>query len=223
MARPRSGPSGRHLTPSCSASGATDEHEGYALSWRSVHKCASSLCRVPVKISTASGPPPCPGRELEQAAPQWRFSLFLTHSISHSCAEKEIDSVCVYGCVFIHVPVCVYVCVSVCVYVCVFSPVQFSRVRLFATLWTAARQASLSIINSWSSPKPMSIESVMPSNHLILCRSLLLLPSIFPSIRVFSNEPVLRIRWPKFWLRGVQDLSSSTRDQTWVPCIGSIV
>ena len=60
-------------------------------------------------------------------------------------------------------------------------------------------QASLSITNSWSSPKPMSIELVMPSNHLILCCPLLLLPSIFPSIRVFSNESALRIRWPKYW------------------------
>ena len=67
-----------------------------------------------------------------------------------------------------------------------------------ATPWTAARQASLSITNTQSSPKPMSIESVMPSNHLILCHPLLLLPSIFPSIRVFSNESVLRIRWPKY-------------------------
>ena len=74
-----------------------------------------------------------------------------------------------------------------------------SRVRLFATPWTAARQASLSITNSWSLPKLMSIESVMLSNHLILCRPLLLLPSIFPSIRVFSNELVLHIRWPKYW------------------------
>ena len=65
-----------------------------------------------------------------------------------------------------------------------------------ATPWTAARQASLSITNSWSILKLMSIESVMPSNHLTLCHPLLLLPSIFPSIRVFSNEPVLRIRWP---------------------------
>ena len=65
--------------------------------------------------------------------------------------------------------------------------------------WTAARQASLSITNSWSPPKPMSIELVMPSNHLILCHPLLLLPSIFPSIRVFSNESVLPIRWPKYW------------------------
>ena len=74
-----------------------------------------------------------------------------------------------------------------------------SRVRLFATPWTSARQASLSITNSWSPPKPMSIESVMPSSHLILCRPLLLLPSIFPSIRVFSNESALCIRWPKYW------------------------
>ena len=74
-----------------------------------------------------------------------------------------------------------------------------SHVWLFATPWTAARQASLSITNSWSSPKLMSVESVMPSNHLILCHPLLLLPSIFPSIRVFSNESALRIRWPKYW------------------------
>ena len=81
-----------------------------------------------------------------------------------------------------------------------FSSVQsLSRVRLFATPWTAACQASLSITNSWSLPKLMSIESVMPSNHLILCRPLFLLPSIFPSIRVFSKESALRIRWPKYW------------------------
>ena len=75
--------------------------------------------------------------------------------------------------------------------------VQFSRVRLFVTPWTTAYQASLSITNSQSPPKPMSIESVMPSNHLILCHPLLLLPSISPSIRVFSNESALHIRWPK--------------------------
>ena len=74
-----------------------------------------------------------------------------------------------------------------------------SRVRFFATPWTVAGQASLSITNSWSLSKLMSIESVMPSNHLILCRPLLLLPSIFPSIRVFSNESALRIRWLKYW------------------------
>ena len=73
------------------------------------------------------------------------------------------------------------------------------RVRLFATPWTAACQASLSITNSQSPPKPMSIELVMPSNHLILCRPLLLLPLIFVNIRVFSNESALHIRWPKYW------------------------
>ena len=81
-----------------------------------------------------------------------------------------------------------------------FSSVQsLSHVRLFATPWTAARQASLSITNSRSLLKLMSIKSVMPSSHLILCRPLLLPPSIFPSIRVFSNESVLCIRWPKYW------------------------
>ena len=73
-----------------------------------------------------------------------------------------------------------------------------SRVRLFATPWTAAHQASLSITNSRSSLKLMSIESVMPSNHLVFCHPLLL-PSMFSSIRVFSNQSVLHIRWPKYW------------------------
>ena len=94
---------------------------------------------------------------------------------------------------------------------CLYSPtltsiyVQFSsvqslrRVLLFATPWATAHQASLSVTNSWSLLKLMSIESVMPSNHLILCRPLLFLPSILPSIRVFSKELVLCIRWPKYW------------------------
>ena len=76
---------------------------------------------------------------------------------------------------------------------------SLSCVRLFVTPRTTACQASLSITNSWSLPKPMSIESVMPSNHLILCLPLLLLPSIFPRIRVFSNKSALHIRWPKYW------------------------
>ena len=86
-----------------------------------------------------------------------------------------------------------------------FSSVQFSsvqslsRVWLFATPWIAARQASLSITNSWSSPKLKCIESVMPSSQLILCCPLLLLPPIPPSIRVFSNESTLFMRWPKYW------------------------
>ena len=76
---------------------------------------------------------------------------------------------------------------------------SLSRVQLFETLWTTACQASPSITNSQSLPKLMSIESLMPSNHLILCHPLLLLPSIFPSIRVFSNESAFLIRWPKYW------------------------
>ena len=81
-----------------------------------------------------------------------------------------------------------------------FSSVQsLSCVQLFATPWNAARQASLSITNSRSLPKPMSIVLVMPSNHLIPCHHLLLLPSIFPSITIFSNESTLHIRWPKYW------------------------
>ena len=81
-----------------------------------------------------------------------------------------------------------------------FSSVQFlSCVRLLVTPWATARQASLSITNSRSPPRLMSIELVMPSDHLILCRPLLLLLSIFPSIRVFSNESALRIRWQKYW------------------------
>ena len=80
-----------------------------------------------------------------------------------------------------------------------FSSVQLlSHVQLVVTTWTAAHQASLAITNSWSLLKLMSIESMMPSNHLILCHPLLL-PSIFPSFRVLSNESVLRIRWPKYW------------------------
>ena len=82
----------------------------------------------------------------------------------------------------------------------IFSSVQsLSHVQLFATPWTAAHQVSLSITSSQSLLKLMSIELVIPSDHLILCCSLLLLPSVFPSIRVFSSESVLRIRWPKYW------------------------
>ena len=104
-----------------------------------------------------------------------------------------------------------FVCINTCVctsweqssWLRLLSSVQFgqslSHVRLIVTPWTAARQASLSVTNSQSLLKHISIESVMPSNHLILCHPLLLLPSIFPSIRVFSNELALCIRWPKYW------------------------
>ena len=98
-----------------------------------------------------------------------------------------------------------------------FSSVQLlSHVWLFATPWTAARQASLSITNSWILLKLMSIESVTPSNHLILCRPLLLLPSIFSSIRVFSNESVLYITWPKYWSFSFS-ISPSMNIQDWFP------
>ena len=100
-----------------------------------------------------------------------------------------------------------------------FGSVQsLSHVWLFATPWTTACRASLSITNSWSPPKPISIESVMPSNHLILCHPLLLLPSIFPSIRVFSNESALRIRWPKYWSCSFS-ISSSNEHPGLIPCV----
>ena len=94
----------------------------------------------------------------------------------------------------------------------ILSSVQsLSRVWLFATPWTAAHQASLSITDSWSSFKLMSIESVMPSNQLILCHPLLLLPSIFPTIRVFSNESTLHIRWPKYYWSFSFNISPSNK------------
>ena len=86
---------------------------------------------------------------------------------------------------------------------------SLSCVWLFVTSWTVAHQASLSITNSWSPPRPMSTESVMPSNYLILCHSLLLLPSIFPSIRIFSIESTLRIRWPRCWGFNLSDSPSN--------------
>ena len=107
-----------------------------------------------------------------------------------------------------------------------FNSVQLlSHVQLFATPWTTARQDSLSITNSQGLPKFMSIELVIPSNHLILCHPLLLLPSIFPSIRVFSNESALRIRWLKYWSFSFNISPSSEhsglisfRRTGWYPC-----
>ena len=99
----------------------------------------------------------------------------------------------------------------------IFPSVQsLSRVWLFATPGIAAHQASLSITNSQSSPKPISIELVMPSNHLILCLPPLLLPSIFPNIRVFSNESALPIRWPKYWSFSFS-ISLLINTQDWSP------
>ena len=93
---------------------------------------------------------------------------------------------------------------------------SLSHARLFATPWTAARQASLSITNSRSLLKLMSIESVMPSNHLTLCHPLLLLPSVFPSIRGFSNESVLHIRWPKYLSFNFSEDWYGTKNRIWL-------
>ena len=99
-----------------------------------------------------------------------------------------------------HIYTYVNVCVCVYIYIYIYICIQHRKMVLMnLTPWTAAYQASLSIINSQSFLKLMSIEMVMPSNHLILCRPLLLLPSIFPSIRFFPNESVLCFRWPKYW------------------------
>ena len=94
--------------------------------------------------------------------------------------------------------------------------VPFSCVQLFATQWIAARQASLSLTNSWSSLKLMSIKSVMPSSHLILCRPLRLLPSIPPSIRVFSNESTLCMSWPNYWVSASASFPPK-KSQGWSP------
>ena len=125
---------------------------------------------------------------LIQSSVDGRLGYFHVLALVNSAAMNIILLISFQSCVFIS-----------------FRYIQFSSVQslnsvlLFATPWTAVRQASLSITNSRSPPKPKSIESVMPSNHLILCHPLLLLPSIFPSIRVFSNESALPIRWPKYW------------------------
>ena len=110
--------------------------------------------------------------------------------------------------IYIHMYIYIYICVYIYIYISLsiyihtqthVSVQLLSLVQPIVIPWTAAHQASLFITNSQSLPKLISIESVMPSNHLILCHPLLLLPSIFPSIRVFSNESALCIRWPKYW------------------------
>ena len=120
----------------------------------------------------------------------WSCDPCLSHQAVSDLPILQIPRICVRGWVGFAVPRASKTLSSVQL---------LSRVQLFATPWTAARQASLSITNSQSSPKLMPIESVMPSNHLTLCRPLLLPPSIFPSIMVFSSESVLRIRGSKYW------------------------
>ena len=131
--------------------------------------------------------------------------MFLTNSAFQ--VEGAVDFLKIYD-VCVSLKPIIYIIIVQCLYNLAgqhkldirFSSVQSpSRVRLSATPWTAERQASLFITNSQNLPKPMSSESVIPSSHLTLCHPLLLLPSILPSIRVFSNESALHIRWPKYW------------------------
>ena len=138
------------------------------------------------------------------------FTCYNVFTSSTCCYIFPLVIVCIYeSCFFLCINfVSALLCWIFALFVVVFQVVLLSPfssvqslicVRLFATPWTTARQASLSIPSSWSLLRLMSIRLVMPSNHLILCHPLLLLPSIFPNIRVFSNESVLLIRWPKYW------------------------
>ena len=130
--------------------------------------------------------PPCP--------PAWKCQVLTTEPPGTSPGAARLDEVCTLQ--FPSIPITPYYFIDP---MARFSSVHsLSCLWLFVTPWTTARQASLSITNSRSLPKLMSIESVMPSNHLILSRPLLLLPSVFPNIRVFSNESALSIRWPKY-------------------------
>ena len=148
-------------------------------------------------------PEPQPSKIIETTSPSSCFHLFqfpvwLTTFI---CGYCDSPVFCVPPEIFCYlVPTVQFIWTFSLAAISLFSSVQsVSRVRFFATPWIAARQASLSITNSWSPSKLMSIESVMPSSHLILCCPLLHLLSIFPSVRVFSNESTLRMRWPKYW------------------------
>ena len=150
-----------------------------------------------------------PGAQQSNSAIHTHVSIFpqtpLPSSLPHSI---EQSSLCYT------IGPCWISTLNIAVYI---SPVQLlSRVWLFATPWTAACQASLSITNTWSLPKLTSIESVMPSNHLILCRPLLL-PSIFPSIRVFSNKSGLRIRWPQSFAASASASALPMNIQDWFP------
>ena len=135
------------------------------------------------------------------------YSLFPTFSHMSSLTIASWNKLILY---WSSLPYTFCVKINACEKSVVTSSVQsLSRVQLFVTPWTTAHQASPSITNSRSPPKPMSIESVMPSNHLILCRPLLLPPSIFPNIRAFSNESTLHIKWPKYWSFSFNIISSN--------------
>ena len=141
--------------------------------------------------------PPCRGTVLIHGYCMALFNVVLWHQIISFPQYQAMGSLLLPPCWFFLLVFFVLLPTSL---IMKFSSVQsLSRVQLFATSGTVACQASLSITSSQNLPKLMSIESVMPSNHLILCCPLLLLPSIFPSIRVFSNESALHIRWPKYW------------------------
>ena len=127
-----------------------------------------------------------------------------THIHIYVCMYMKPLCICVYICIYTYMNVCICIFVCSCTHThththIYISDQSLSRVRLFATPWIAACQASLSITNSQSSLRLMSIESVMPSSYLILCHPLLLLPPITPSISVFSNESTFHMRWPKYW------------------------
>ena len=166
-----------------------------------MHHRASAIGTRVSPSSWSSLPPPTPSHPS-------RLSQSTDVELPASYSKFPLAGYFIYGDVYTSVwlfqfippllsPLCPQTVLSVCI--SIFSWVQLlSPVRLFATPWTVAHQASLSITSSQSLLKLMSIESVMPSNHLIFCHPLLLLPSIFPSIRVFSNESVLHISWPQY-------------------------
>ena len=122
----------------------------------------------------------------KQTSAQQRKQAIITYTFVSMYQNQQVD-------------IQIFFLILLCICLQFHSVQSLSCVQLFVTPWTAVHQASLSITNSQSLPKLMSIQLVMPSNHLILCRPLLLLPSIFPSIRVFSDESAYHIRWPKYW------------------------
>ena len=143
--------------------------------------------------ASGEGRPPHLGRQSVRSLRVWQSRILRPHAV-HTCIPSPRTFFNPYTLYLRPWAVVVIVQCSV-----QFSSVQFSRVRLFTTLWTVAHQASLSFTIAQSLFQLMSIESVMPSNYLIFCCPLLLLPSIFSSIRIFSNESALHIRWPKYW------------------------
>ena len=154
--------------------------------WSILGKCGNLSWQTPMS-ATDSSPPPTHPQSFNLYSPL--FQRFTTNASVRREVQPSTDPLD-----------SVQLRMSISPFLGEFSSVQsLSRVRLFVTPWTAARQASLSITKSWSPPKLMSITSVMPSNHLILCHPRFLLPSILPGTRIFSNESVLHLRWPKYW------------------------